>query len=192
MRYRHICAAAALLGACMTANVSAAQTIAYAAPGTTNVRTGPGLEYAIVGRVRGGDPVEVLGCLGDLSWCNILVGRYEGWMAARRLVFPFAGRYVRVPDYYDYFRAPIIRYRKFRRPPPTVPVTPPCPFPDPRECQPLKGGDNAAPGGGGPDYPPNYKPGNPPQNTNEGAVSTGETTVPMGQKVCHPSDPDCQ
>ncbi len=198
MEFRLIFAAAVLFGACMTSGVSDAQTIAYAAPGTTNLRAGPGTQYTIIARVRGGSVVDVHGCLNDHSWCSISAGPYDGWMAAWRLVFPYAGRNVFVPDYYDHFRAPIIRFHdcrkygdccKFRRPPPTDPVTPKCPFPDPRECQPLKGGEKPAPGGWGPDYPPNYRPDGSAGNGESAVI--GKKVIPQGKVVCPEDNVNC-
>lgn len=103
--------AVAALAACGISGMAAAQSLAYVAPGTTNLRDGPGTRYPVVARVYGGTPVEVYGCLADRSWCEVSVDEIVGWMAASRLQFVYAGRHVYVPDYYSHFRAPIIEFR---------------------------------------------------------------------------------
>jgi uncharacterized protein YraI len=89
---------------------AAAQQIAYAVPGTTNVRAGPGTQYPVITQVYGGERVDVYGCLSDYSWCDIFAHGIRGWMYAPRLQFVYGGSYVRVPEYYRYFGAPIIRF----------------------------------------------------------------------------------
>ena len=89
---------------------ASAQSIAYAVPGSTNVRAGPGTQYPIVARVRGGTEILVFGCLSDRAWCDIQVYDTRGWISSRRLEFVYAGSRVLVPEYYTYFRAPIISF----------------------------------------------------------------------------------
>ena len=89
---------------------ASAQSIAYAVPGSTNVRAGPGTQYPVVARVRGGTEIIVYGCLSDRAWCDIQVYRTRGWMSSRRLEFVYAGSRVLVPEYYSYFDAPVIRF----------------------------------------------------------------------------------
>jgi uncharacterized protein YraI len=110
MRMRSLLIAAVLLGGLGFPGLAAAQTIAYAAPGTTNLRTGPGTQFPVIARVVGGSRVHVLGCLGDRSWCDVLVQDIRGWMYAGRLQFVYAGRRVYVPEYYAYFDAPVVRF----------------------------------------------------------------------------------
>lgn len=111
MNNRWLFAVAALAAACGISGMAAAQSLAHVAPGTTNLRDGPGTRYPVVARVYGGTPVEVYGCLVDRSWCEVSVDEIVGWMAASRLQFVYAGRRVYVPDYYSHFRAPIIEFR---------------------------------------------------------------------------------
>jgi uncharacterized protein YraI len=89
---------------------ASAQSIAYSVPGSTNVRAGPGTQYPVVARVRGGVEILVYGCLSDRAWCDVQVYETRGWMSSRRLEFEYAGSYVPVPEYYAYFDAPIIRF----------------------------------------------------------------------------------
>jgi len=89
---------------------ASAQSIAYAVPGSTNVRAGPGTQYPVVARVRGGTELLVYGCLSGRAWCDVQVYRTRGWMSSRRLEFVYAGSRVLVPEYYSYFDAPIISF----------------------------------------------------------------------------------
>ena len=104
-------ALAALLAAlAATPRPASAEMLAYSVPGTTNVRAGPGTQYPVVARVRGGLEIIVFGCLSDREWCDIQVYDVRGWMSARRLQFAYAGNYVPVQDYWGYFGAPIISF----------------------------------------------------------------------------------
>jgi uncharacterized protein YraI len=126
--------AALLLGALALAapRTASAQELAYSVPGSTNVRAGPGTQFPVVARVRGGVEIYVFGCLSDRAWCDVQVYETRGWMSSRRLEFVYGGSRVLVPEYYSYFDAPIISfnfgywdrhyrhrpwYRDWRRPP---------------------------------------------------------------------------
>jgi uncharacterized protein YraI len=79
---RAILAAAALLGA---VGLAEAQTMAYADPGATNLRAGPGTNYASIGIVYGGTQVYVHYC--EYGWCYVTVNGRNGWMAESRVAF---------------------------------------------------------------------------------------------------------
>ena len=93
---RAILAAAALFAA--AAGSGEAQTIAYADPGTTNLRNGPGTTYAVIGTVRGGTQVYVHNC--DYGWCHVTANGRDGWIAQSRLAFAHARAPVVVPGPY--------------------------------------------------------------------------------------------
>jgi uncharacterized protein YraI len=102
--------ALAALTMVLAPRTATAQEIAYSVPGTTNVRAGPGVEYPVVARVRGGVEIYVYGCLSDRAWCDVRVFETRGWMSARRLEFVYGGSRVLVPEYYAYFGAPYISF----------------------------------------------------------------------------------
>jgi uncharacterized protein YraI len=101
---------------------AAAQSVAFAESGTTNLRAGPGTNYAVVGKVSGGEQVLVHD--SDGGWYFVTVNGQEGWMAGSRLAFaqarapvvvqqPYVVRqpyYVPGPDPYYY------RYRGYPGP----------------------------------------------------------------------------
>ncbi len=53
-----------------------------------NVRTGPGVEFASLGTVRGGDVFEIGGVSSDGIWFNVMGTPYgNGWMRGRHTIF---------------------------------------------------------------------------------------------------------
>lgn len=47
-----------------------------------NVRSGPGTEYTILGKLRSGDAVDITGKLADSSWLRVNFNGQEGWVLA--------------------------------------------------------------------------------------------------------------
>ncbi len=45
-----------------------------------NLREGPGTDHAVVAWVGRGTHVNVVGCLADGPWCEIVWGRRRGWV----------------------------------------------------------------------------------------------------------------
>jgi uncharacterized protein YraI len=83
---RRLFAIAFALGV-LAADGGLAQSIAYAAPGTTNMRAGPGTEFPVIARILGGSAVHVSACRRDRPWCRSTVQGMEGWVSASRLRF---------------------------------------------------------------------------------------------------------
>lgn len=106
---KSIIAAAGLVVALAIPSSATAQN-AWAAPGLTNMRAGPGLEYPVVAQILGGSGVDVIGCLADYSWCDSTVQGVRGWVSTTRLQFLYAGQRVYVPEYPGYFRAPVVTF----------------------------------------------------------------------------------
>lgn len=106
MKPRSILAMVALLAGLAAPAIAQAQTVAYAAPGLTNMRAGPGTEYEVIARVRGGSAVIVYGCLQNFLWCDSSVESIRGWISTTRLEFEYAGNLVPLQPYYRYFNAP--------------------------------------------------------------------------------------
>jgi uncharacterized protein YraI len=110
MKMRSLLAALAFLGAAAAPGLAAAYTTAYSAPGTSNMRAGPGTDYPVIARVLGGSQVNVVGCLASRSWCDVIVQNYRGWMSTSRLEFLYGGARVYYPQYYAYFDVPVIGF----------------------------------------------------------------------------------
>jgi uncharacterized protein YraI len=81
-------AAALALGAPALSSVASAQSVAYAESGVTNLRSGPSTGHAVIGKVYGGSPVQILDSQG--GWYYVLVDGQRGWMAGSRLEFAYS------------------------------------------------------------------------------------------------------
>src|SRR5205085_2530587 len=47
-----------------------------------NVRTGPGANYPVIGQLRKGDQVPLIGASADLAWYVINFRQQNGWISA--------------------------------------------------------------------------------------------------------------
>jgi uncharacterized protein YraI len=125
---------------------------AYTTRGVS-MRAGPSTQYPKVGRLGGGAPVTLIGCLGDWSWCDVIYANLRGWVYAPYLSYLYRGGPVPLYTYAPSLGIPIIgfsigpywdRYYRGRpwygrrdywisRPPPHVrpPGPPPRPAPPP-------------------------------------------------------------
>lgn len=52
------------------------------ATGTANVnaRAGPGTEFEVIAWFTRGTHANVVGCVADRPWCDVVVGRRRGWV----------------------------------------------------------------------------------------------------------------
>ncbi|WP_182083918.1 SH3 domain-containing protein [Aureimonas sp. ME7] len=100
--------ALALLGALAVPGSAMAAT----AIATTNVnlRAGPSTAYPPVNVVRGGEDVEVFGCLANRSWCDVDFYGQRGWMSSNYLAFIRGGVRYTGPRSVGYIGAPTITY----------------------------------------------------------------------------------
>lgn len=64
-----------------------------------NLRAGPAREYPVVYILPAGTGLDVVGCLSDYSWCDVVVGPYRGWVYAGNIDYAYQGQYVAVPVY---------------------------------------------------------------------------------------------
>jgi uncharacterized protein YraI len=66
----------AIAAACFALSCGAASAQAFTAS-DLNMREGPGTNYAVVGVIPQGAPVDVLGCMAN--WCEVSYGGMEGY-----------------------------------------------------------------------------------------------------------------
>lgn len=104
MGIRSHLAAAALVAAVALPSAAAAQSFAVAAAGTTNVRSGPGTQYTVVGKVRGGTRLTVGNCAS--GWCGVAAPGVSGYMARSRLQLGYANAPVVQPQPYPVYPQP--------------------------------------------------------------------------------------
>jgi dipeptidyl aminopeptidase/acylaminoacyl peptidase len=64
-------------------NLSQVETPTVFAPGPVNLRAAPTTESAIVGRMRQGDRLPVVGANADRSWWQVETGQGRAWVSAR-------------------------------------------------------------------------------------------------------------
>ncbi|WP_168990550.1 SH3 domain-containing protein [Aureimonas flava] len=79
---------------------------------TTNVnlRAGPSTAYPPVNVVRGGEDVQVYGCLANRSWCDVDFYGQRGWMSSNYLAFVRGGTRYTGERSVRYLGAPVITY----------------------------------------------------------------------------------
>jgi len=77
---------------------------------TVNVRAGPDTSYPAVATLGGGAPVEIMGCLDDWSWCDVVFGPNRGWVYAPNLSYVYQGSRVPFYTYAPSFGIPIIAF----------------------------------------------------------------------------------
>ncbi len=53
---------------------------------TANVRSGPANKYEIIGKIRSGTQVQIIGCARTWEWCDVEGGGLRGWVPARFLL----------------------------------------------------------------------------------------------------------
>jgi uncharacterized protein YraI len=79
--------------------------------GTVNLRAGPSGAYPLVARLAPGQPLDVIGCTGGYSWCDVVLpdgGR--GWVWARSLDYAYQERRVPLATYGAVIGVPIVTF----------------------------------------------------------------------------------
>jgi uncharacterized protein YraI len=66
--------------------VTEAETFAFVNTGSLNIRAGPGVNYAIIGTVLGGERLPIIGRNADRSWYNVRTVFGDGWVSARFVI----------------------------------------------------------------------------------------------------------
>ena len=77
---------------------------------SVNVRGGPDTSYPPVAVLAPGAPVQVMGCLDDWSWCDVVFGYDRGWVYAPYLNYLYQGRRVPFYSYAPSFGIPIVTF----------------------------------------------------------------------------------
>lgn len=78
------------------APMMAATTLYATADFRSNVRSGPGRQYTVLGQVRQNDALDVTGQLADGTWLRINYNGQEGWILAS--LFEVTGDLTTVPE----------------------------------------------------------------------------------------------
>ncbi|MDQ0588616.1 SH3 domain-containing protein [Variovorax paradoxus] len=79
--------------------------------GAVNLRAGPSGDYPLVARLGPGQPLDVIGCTGGYSWCDVVLpdgGR--GWVWARSLDYAYQEQRVPLATYAAVIGVPIVSF----------------------------------------------------------------------------------
>ncbi|SIR16344.1 Uncharacterized conserved protein YraI [Rhizobium sp. RU20A] len=89
--------------------------VAQAAEGfataNVNLRSGPSTSYPAVAVIPAGQTIEIYGCLNSTAWCDVEVGRWRGWVAARYIRTTYRNnRVILEPRYYRPLGIPTVTF----------------------------------------------------------------------------------
>jgi uncharacterized protein YraI len=77
---------------------------------TANVRAGPDRSYPVVAQLPPGVGMQVIGCIDDYSWCDVVFGDNRGWVYAGSLSYPYQSQRVPILGYGPAIGIPIITF----------------------------------------------------------------------------------
>ena len=77
---------------------------------TANVRAGPDRSYPVVAQLGPGVALQVMGCIDDYSWCDVVFDDNRGWIYAGSLVYPYQNNRVPILGYGAIIGLPIITF----------------------------------------------------------------------------------
>jgi uncharacterized protein YraI len=66
---------------------------------SADLHAGPDDAYPVVAQLDSNTPIQVMGCLDDWSWCDVLAGGIRGWMYAPDITYAYEGDYVPLYSY---------------------------------------------------------------------------------------------
>lgn len=66
---------------------------------SADLYAGPDDAYPVVAELDSNTPVQVMGCLDDWSWCDVVVEDTRGWMYAPDITYAYEGGYVPLYTY---------------------------------------------------------------------------------------------
>jgi uncharacterized protein YraI len=89
------------LGWCVPLLVFSAVAMADNAMTTedTDLYAGPDDSYPVVAELDSNSPIQVMGCLDDWSWCDVVADDTRGWMYAPDITYAYEGGYVPLYTY---------------------------------------------------------------------------------------------
>ncbi|MBS3647816.1 SH3 domain-containing protein [Pseudaminobacter sp. 19-2017] len=86
MNLKQLAILTALAGAITPIAVSPVEAARAVVTRSTNVHSGPGSDFRVIGRVRGGDRVNVTRCASSRRWCRVQSRHTrDGWVRSRFL-----------------------------------------------------------------------------------------------------------
>jgi len=76
----------------------------------TDLFAGPGEDYPPVVELGGGYPLEIYGCVGGYTWCDVSYGEYRGWIDGRDIEYPYQDEQVPLYLYGYELGLPIVTF----------------------------------------------------------------------------------
>src|SRR5512139_3739347 len=75
-----------------------------------NLRAGPDTDYPVIVMVPDRAPIEIQGCLGDYTWCDVVFQDSRGWMRSIYLAGSYQGYYYPLRDYAPRLGYPVVEF----------------------------------------------------------------------------------
>ena len=107
MRRTLLAAGLAAALSCLPGAAMAAR--AYVLAGSP-IFAGPGNDFPVIAQLGQGAAVNVNGCLGDFSWCDVNLGANRGWVYAGDLAYTYQNRRVPIIEYGPRLSLPLITF----------------------------------------------------------------------------------
>ncbi len=73
-----------------------------------NMRAGPSTRYPAIDLVRGGMPLNVLGCTNGYRWCDVEASGRRGWVSGAYIEIEHDTQRLRVPAYVQVVHEPVV------------------------------------------------------------------------------------
>lgn len=73
-----------------------------------NLMAGPDDGYPVVTGLGPNQPITVMGCLSDYSWCDVALDDLRGWIYGDAINYPYEGNYVPLESYGAVIGLPVV------------------------------------------------------------------------------------
>jgi uncharacterized protein YraI len=73
-----------------------------------NLMAGPDDSYPVVAGLAPNQPVTVMGCISDYTWCDVALDDLRGWIYGDALNYPYEGNYVPLESYGAVIGLPLV------------------------------------------------------------------------------------
>ncbi len=87
--------------------VAFAQVQAYTSQ-PVNLMAGPDDGYPVVTGLGPNQPITVMGCVNDYSWCDVALDDLRGWIYGDAINYPYEGNYVPLESYGAVIGLPVV------------------------------------------------------------------------------------
>jgi uncharacterized protein YraI len=73
-----------------------------------NLMSGPDDSYPVVTGLGPNQPITVMGCVSDYSWCDVALDDLRGWIYGDAIAYPYEGNYVPLQSYGAVIGLPVV------------------------------------------------------------------------------------